>query len=151
MGAIPRSNRTTSGPIRRYYLKGKREKIAIGDRDDIDRLSEEDFVNQNRTYNKQLGENPGDIGTWCAFVVHQEKTSQKVTKLQVAERKLAILDKALRENAGNDRLYGVYVDVLERTYPSFEVSKLLDGLLAKGKYRFQDSKFFKKSMYYFTV
>lgn len=49
---------------------------------------------------------------------------------------MAILDKALRENAGNDRLYAVYVDVLERTYPSFEVSKLLDGLLAKGKYRF---------------
>lgn len=127
---IPRSNRSTIS-IRRYYLKAKRDKIAVGDRDDIDRLTEEDFVNKNRTFNKQLGENPGDITIWLEFVQHQDKTPQKATKLQIAERKIDILDKALRENAGNDRLYELYVDVLERTYPSFEVSKFLDGLLAK--------------------
>lgn len=132
MGTIPRSKRP-SVPIRRYYLKGKREKIAFGDFEDIDRLTENEFVNKNRTFNKQLGENPGNIDLWLEFVQHQDKTPLKATRVQIAERKIDILGKALRENTGNDRLYAVYVDILDRTYPSFEVSKILDGLLAKGK------------------
>lgn len=131
LGAIPRTNRAKV-PIRRYYLKGKRDKIAVGDRDDVDRLDEDAFISQNRTFNKRLAENPADIAVWSEFVRHQDKTSQKATKLQIAERKMEILDKALRENVSNDALYEMYVDVLDRTYPSFEVSKMLDGLLAKG-------------------
>lgn len=57
----------------------------------------------------------------------------KSAKLQIVERKLDILDKALRENPSNEQLYKLYVQIVDRAYPSFEVSKILEKLLSKGK------------------
>lgn len=114
-------------------MKSRKAKIEIGDWDDVERLNEEEFVARNRSFNKQLGQNPGDIELWIEFVRHQELTHMKSAKLQIVERKLDILDKALRENPSNEKLYKLYVEIIDRAYPSFEVSKILDKLLSKGK------------------
>lgn len=117
---------------KRYYVKNKNERIECGDWNDIERLSELEFFEKNKMFNRQLGEDPGNVDLWLQFVKHQDFTHMKSTKTQIAERKMNILDKALKENAGNERLYKLYVDVIDRVYPSFEVSKILDGLLMKG-------------------
>ena len=119
--------------MKRYYVKNKKSKIEYGDWfEEAKRLTEDEFFNKNKSYNKRLGENPGDIELWLEFVKHQDLTNMKSTKLQITERKMDILDKALKENPSNDELYKLYIDIIDATYPSFEVSKILDKLLAKG-------------------
>lgn len=95
-------------------------------------MSEEDFSIKNKEFNKKLGENPGNVDLWMQFINHQDLSHMKSTKIQVVERKLDILNKALRENPKNEDLYKLYIQVIDRAYPSFEVSKILDQLLAKG-------------------
>lgn len=81
----------------------------------------------------QLMSNQNDIDLWLELVRFQEHFYMKMTKIQLAERKMEILNKALRDNPKNDRIYREYVDILEKTYPSFEVSKFLENLIQKGK------------------
>lgn len=96
------------------------------------RLTEEEFAMQTKLFNQQLNENPKLIEIWLKYVNHQECFYAKLTKIQLAERKLEILNKAIRENPDADDLKQVYVGILEQTYPSFEVSKILETLLEKG-------------------
>lgn len=81
----------------------------------------------------QLISKQNDIDLWLELVRFQEHFYMKMTKIQLAERKMEILNKALRDNPKNDRIYREYVDILEKTYPSFEVSKFLENLIQKGK------------------
>ncbi|KAJ6647678.1 Nuclear exosome regulator NRDE2 [Pseudolycoriella hygida] len=117
--------------VRRYYLKSKKGKIEVGEWNKEEKLSEEDFSIKNKEFNRQLGENPGRIELWIQFIHHQDMSHMKSTKTQVVESKLDILNKALRENPKNEDLYKLYIQVIDRAYPSFEVSKILDQLLAK--------------------
>lgn len=133
LGSIQRSY--NSKKFKRYYIKNKKDKIQCNDRDDptmiIDRMDEIEFVNKNKLFNRKLGENPSDVTLWLDFVQHQDFTYMKSTKIQIVERKIDILEKALRENSSNEQLYRLYVDIIDQTYPSFEVSKILDRMLAK--------------------
>lgn len=132
IGHIQRNFRANK--LKRYYIKSKKDKIQCGDRDDsvtMDRMDEHDFVTKNKSFNRKLGENPGDISLWLEFVRHQDYTHMKSTKIQIVERKIDILEKALRENPSNEHLYRLYVEIIDSTYPSFEVSKVLDRMLAK--------------------
>lgn len=99
------------------------------------RLGEEEFALRTKSFNQRLNESPKSIETWLEYVGHQECFYAKLTKLQLAERKLEILNKALREIPDGDALKKTYVDILEQTYPSFEVSKILDTLLDRGMSR----------------
>lgn len=117
---------------KRYFLKGRKEKIAVGEWNKEESLTEEDFSVKNKDFNRQLGENPGNIELWLQFINHQDMSHMKSTTTQVVERKLDILNKALRENPKNEDLYKLYIQVIDRAFPSFEVSKILDQLLAKG-------------------
>lgn len=96
------------------------------------RLTEEEFALRTKTFNQRLGENPSTIDVWLEYVGHQDRFYTKITKLQLTERKMDILNRALRENPDCDQLKRTYVDLIEQTYPSFEVSKILSGLLEKG-------------------
>lgn len=147
LAPYPRPSIGRRPPIQRYYSSSasKRSKVATGNAaTDVpagDRLDEADFVRQNRDYNQRLGQHADDIDTWLRFVRHQDQTPQRLTNVQLAERKMDILNRALADNLNVgasrtegdacDRLYAEYADVIERTFPSFEVSRLLDGLLAK--------------------
>lgn len=97
------------------------------------RLTEDEFIARSKTFNNRLAEDSGDIDTWLEHVRFQEHFYMKITKVQLAERKMEILNRALHENPSNDRLYREYIGVLEWAYPSFEVSKFLDNLIKKGK------------------
>lgn len=128
---------------KRYYnRKNKIEKNVpaedggAGDKEisKTTRLTEDEFTLKTKTFNRHLGSNTGDVSMWLEYVRFQQHFYMKMSKIQMAERKMEILNKALRENPGNDQLYIEYVDVIEQTYPSFEVSKFLDDLLQKGWY-----------------
>lgn len=147
LGHIRRGRKSTK--LKRYYIKSKKDKIQCGDRQDttantVDRLDETEFVNKNKVFNRKLGGDPGDVPLWLEFVRHQDYTHMKSTKTQIVERKIDILEKALRENPSNEQLYRLYVEIIDQTYPSFEVSKILDRLLAKGKRRVHLYSFIRK-------
>lgn len=131
-GLIGHIHRQRFTQVKRYFLKSKKDKIAVGDWNKEESLSEEEFSVRNKEFNRQLGENPGNIELWMKFINHQDLSHMKSTKIQVVERKLDILNKALRENPKNEDLYKLYIQVIDRAFPSFEVSKILDQLLSKG-------------------
>lgn len=130
------ANRTT----KRYFSrKSKRTqddqdaaKSEIAVRRDM-RLTEEEFAMKTKSFNQRLGEDPSAIDAWLDYVRHQDRFYTKITKLTLTERKMDILNRALRENPHCDELKRTYVDLIEQTYPSFEVSKILSGLLEKGE------------------
>lgn len=130
------ANRTS----KRYYSrKSKRTqddqdaaKTEIAVRRDM-RLTEEEFAMKTKSFNQRLGEDPSAIDSWLDYVRHQDRFYTKITKLTLTERKMDILNRALRENPHCDELKRTYVDLIEQTYPSFEVSKILTGLLEKGE------------------
>lgn len=99
----------------------------------IYRLTEDEFIAKSKTFNKRLADDSDDIDAWLEHVRFQEHFYMKMTKVQLAERKMEILNRALHENPSNDRLYREYIGILEWAYPSFEVSKFLDNLIKKGK------------------
>lgn len=126
---------------KRYFTKFKTDKANTAEENaepdqntsKTHRLSEEDFTAKTKVLNKELISHCNDIDLWLELVRFQEHFYMKMTKMQLAERKMEILNKALRDNPKNDKLYREYVDILEKTYPSFEVSKFLDILIQKGK------------------
>lgn len=134
--------RSTDKP-KRYFTKFKTDKPKPTDGDAVEdekesakthRLSEDEFTAKTKVLNKTLLANPKDIDSWLEYIRFQEHFYMKMTKIQLAERKMEILNKALRDNASNERLYREYIDIIEQTYPSFEVSKFLDVLIQKGSY-----------------
>lgn len=137
LGHVPRFERPNQrSTIKRYYVKSAKSKVELG-ADTLaaatnTALTEEEFIESNRMFNRRLGQQPGDIATWCEFVEHQDRSHMRSSaKRLIVERKLDIIEKALRENPGNERLYKLFVAIVTDAYPSFEVSKLLDKLLAK--------------------
>lgn len=131
-GLIGQIQRQRITNVKRYFLKSRKDKITVGEWNKEESLSEEDFSIKNKEFNRQLGENPGNIDLWIQFINHQDMSHMKSTKIQVVERKLDILNKALRENPKNEDLYKLYILTIDRAFPSFEVSKILDQLLSKG-------------------
>lgn len=98
------------------------------------RMTEDEFIAKTKMFNKNLADDSSDIGTWLEFVRFQQHFYMKMSKVQLAERKMEILNRALYENPSNERLYREYVSILESAYPSFETSKFLDNLIQKGNY-----------------
>lgn len=127
-----RSKRYFSRKSKRTQDDQDAAKTEIAVRRDM-RLTEEEFAMRTKSFNQRLGEDPGAIDCWLEYVEHQDRFYTKITKLQLTERKMDILNRALRENPDSDRLKRTYVDLIEQTYPSFEVSKILNGLMEKGK------------------
>lgn len=124
------------------YFHGKSKKLntigSVGrspnkETNKIIRLSETEFTLKTKEFNQNLQNNNKNIPMWLDYVRLQENFYMKMTKIQLAERKMDILNKALRENPSNEALYREYISILEQTYPSFEISKFLDILLQKGK------------------
>lgn len=127
---------------KRYFdTKTKNSKVISFDSTTVEerlankviRLDEEEFTEKTKGFNRSILNNNKDIPMWLDYVRLQDNFYMKMTKIQLAERKMDILNRALRENPSNDALYREYIDVLEQTYPSFEVSKFLDILLQKGE------------------
>lgn len=99
-------------------------------------------------YNQELGKNPFNVDMWLEYVKFQdtvwifEKTFKKGSHAKgirtTADRKLAILEKALTHNPGNVVLLREKLKVYETTYPSDELGSQLKTYVEKdpGKFIF---------------
>lgn len=118
-------------PSKRYFEKVKRRDEAA-----LDKIKPTDelFTMQTKAIKEVLTQHPKDIDQWFKYVNHQNSFPMSATKIQITERKLDVLKQALLANHGNDMLYCEYVRIIEETYPSYEVSKILEGLISKGEW-----------------
>lgn len=121
-----------SKPQRYYQMTiDKQSNGGVGN-EKARKLTEDEFTAQTKEFNKNLlSHHCQNVDMWLEFIELQEKFHMRLSKVQLAERKFEILNKALRSNTGDDRLYDKYIDILEKTFPSFEVSQYLDGLIEK--------------------
>lgn len=126
--------RWKSAGSKRYYEKTQRRDDVAPDKN---KPTDEEFTIQTKAIKGALAEQPRDIEQWFKYVRHQDSFPMSATKMQITERKLDVLKQALLANHGNDQLYCEYVRIIEETYPSYEVSKILDGLIAKGEFAFR--------------
>ncbi|XP_059622663.1 nuclear exosome regulator NRDE2 [Phlebotomus argentipes] len=135
LGKAPRSENVK---YRRYFTRKPKKSDQVPDKEGKYQLSEEEFLEKNKELNAKVRQEPYNIANWVEFVEFQSLTLVKssTTKVNIAERKMGILDKALTLNPANEELYAVYVDTITAVFPSFEVSKILDRLLAKDPVSF---------------
>lgn len=94
--------------------------------------SNEEFASGTKTFKERLSQNPKDITIWLEYVNYQNSFPMSSSKAQLCERKLDVLRQGMLANPSNNQLYREYVRIVEDTYPSYEVSKLLEALIANG-------------------
>lgn len=130
------SRQSSRSKLQRYYqVTIDKQPIGCGGIEKPRKLTEDEFTAQTKEFNKNLlSLHYQNIDMWLDFVELQERFHMRLSKVQLAERKMEILNKALRSNKGDDRLYDKYIEILEQTFPSFEVSHYLDGLIDKGTF-----------------
>lgn len=69
----------------------------------------------SKLYNKQLNQNPLNVGTWLKFIEIQDKVGmvgQKALTNAMLERKGAIVEKALNYNPESEELALIYLQLL---------------------------------------
>ncbi|EEZ98481.1 nuclear exosome regulator NRDE2 [Tribolium castaneum] len=148
--------------IKRYYhwsflledkKEGEEEVITEKNRDSLEGSKkdenfagfkqEEDLSQTTASFNKKLAESPHDIKLWLEYVNFQdmvyqfEKTYRKGSIAKglrvLAERKLAILDKALTHNQNCEELLRERLNVAVSIYPSDELQVQLKNLVDKDQ------------------
>lgn len=157
---LTRNNRITKKKFKRYYKRleriekkdeNKEEKItkenisqapiSIRDENFTGFDQEEDLSKQTAFYNKTLTENPHDVKLWLEYVEFQDSVYQfeksyrkgSIAKAQrvLAERKIAILEKALTHNLGSEELLRERLKVAVSAFPSDELQAQLKKLVDK--------------------
>ena len=117
--------------FKRYFSRKFQKRLARPE-SSTTQLDEERFLETNKLLNQATTENVKNISAWVDLIKFQDQTPLKhVSKTQLAERKMDILNKALTHNPGSDALYETYVNVANQALPSFEVSKIVEKLLSK--------------------
>lgn len=99
-------------------------------------LDENTFTQTTTDLNRKIAQNPSEDSHWVNLVHLQDKNPFKWSKTFLSEKKLEILQRALFHHLGNETLYRLYVDIATASYPSFEVSKIIDKLLSKDPYNY---------------
>lgn len=115
--------------------------VKVDSSSDVTLKQEDDLSKTTAYYNRNLTENPSDIDLWLKYVEFQdtifkfEKTFRKgsfAKGLRVtAERKLAILDKALAQNPSCERLLRERMNIVFSVYPSDELQMQLKKIVEK--------------------
>ncbi|KNE54350.1 hypothetical protein AMAG_00329 [Allomyces macrogynus ATCC 38327] len=106
--AFPASDDDEPDPDALYVI----DKHGTNDPDDSSRISInlDPHLEKVKAFNVHLGAHPDDIDQWLAFVAFQAE-NPAVPALELAERQLAILDRALTENANHPRLLRTYLRI----------------------------------------
>ncbi|KAF5295114.1 hypothetical protein FQA39_LY13265 [Lamprigera yunnana] len=109
--------------------------------DFMDLKHESDMSRSTAFYNRNLSENPNNIELWLKYVQFQdsvfkfEKTYRKGSIVKgvrvTAERKLAILDKALSHNPNCEALMRERLNTAVAAYPADELQVQLKNLVEK--------------------
>lgn len=115
--------------------------VKVDDSSDVALKQEDDLSKTTAFYNRSLGDNPTDVDLWLKYIDFQdsifkfEKTFRKgsfAKGLRVtAERKLAILDRALTHNPNCERLLRERMNIAFSVYPSDELQTELKKLVEK--------------------
>lgn len=115
--------------------------VKIDSSSDVALKQEDDLSKTTAFYNRSLTENPTDVDLWLKYIDFQdsvfkfEKTFRKgsfAKGLRVtAERKLAILDRALTHNPNCERLLRERMNIAFSVYPSDELQTELKKLVEK--------------------
>ena len=95
------------------------------------------------SYNRRLTENPKDVNTWLEYIRFQDDVFQfeksyrrgSMAKGQrvTAERKLAILQKAISHLPNNENLLREQLNIIVSVYPSDELYEYLKNLVDKDQ------------------
>ncbi|KAJ3361636.1 hypothetical protein GGF32_007104 [Allomyces javanicus] len=106
--AFPASDDDEPDPDALYVI----DKHGTNEPDDSSRISIDldPHLETVKAFNAHLGAHPDDIDQWLAFVAFQAE-NPAVPALELAERQLAILDRALAENANHPRLLRTYLRI----------------------------------------
>lgn len=123
--------------IKRYYRYSERQ-LHQNSAEATERaaLCENEYTEKVGQLNRKTMESPLELQPWLDLIELQQQNPYKWTKLLLAERQLDIIQKALIYHSKNDKLYQRYIDIINATHPSFEVSKLIDRLLSKDPYSY---------------
>ncbi|XP_067637289.1 nuclear exosome regulator NRDE2 [Eurosta solidaginis] len=121
---------------KRYYqikLANLRSEVS---NDTIDALDENEYTARLGQLNRKTLELHCDLKIWQDLLALQDQNPYKWSRLLLAEEKLDIINRALNRFPRNEQLYKHYIDIINATYPSFEVTKMLDRLLSKDPYSY---------------
>lgn len=99
-------------------------------------LDENEYTSRLGRLNRKTLHTSSDLQVWLELLSLQERNPYKWSRLLLAEKKLDIINRALIRFPRNEQLYRFYIDIINATYPSFEVTKMLDRLLSKDPYSY---------------
>lgn len=104
---------------------------------------EEDLSKATATFNRTLTMKPDDVETWLKYVAFQDEVFQfeksyrkgSMAKGQrvTADRKLAILEKALSQNTNSEKLQRERLNVAVSAFPADELYSYLENLIQKDQ------------------
>ncbi|XP_053948205.1 nuclear exosome regulator NRDE2 [Anastrepha ludens] len=121
---------------RRYFqMKLKKSSNQACD-NVIPLLDENEYTARLGQLNRKTFETTCDLQVWLDLLLLQDQNPYKWSRLLLAERKLDIINRALARFPRNEQLYRLFIDIINVTYPSFEVTKMLDRLLNKDPYNY---------------
>lgn len=119
-------------PTRYFSSKFNKSSNHSDDDNHIDKITDEtEFVLKVKEFNEHLHQNSTDVDKWLEFTDHQDRTCLKLSKTQIAEKKIEILDRALKENPKNSILFEKYIDIITRVLPFDSISIIVEKLLTK--------------------
>ncbi|XP_014085988.2 nuclear exosome regulator NRDE2 [Bactrocera oleae] len=99
-------------------------------------LDENEYISRLGHLNRKILQTNSDLQVWLELLSLQEQNPYKWSRVLLAEKKLDIINRALISFPRNEQLYRFYIDIITATYPSFEVTKMLDRLLMKDPYSY---------------
>ncbi|KAL9911004.1 nuclear exosome regulator NRDE2 [Glossina fuscipes fuscipes] len=98
-------------------------------------LEENDYTAQMGILNRKTIEFCRELQPWLDLIELQDRNPYKWSRLRVSEKQLEYIQKALHYHPRNEKLYCKYIDIVRATYPSHDVTKMLESLLNKDPYR----------------
>uniref|UniRef100_A0A1A9W4C9 Protein NRDE2 homolog n=1 Tax=Glossina brevipalpis TaxID=37001 RepID=A0A1A9W4C9_9MUSC len=117
---------------KRYFqCKETKEEIC---RTQIYPLEENEYTTQMGQLNRKTMESWRELQPWLDLIELQDRNPYKWSRLRVSEKQLDYIQKALHYHPRNENLYRKYIDIVRATYPSHDVTKMLESLLSKDPY-----------------
>uniref|UniRef100_A0A1A9UGE2 Protein NRDE2 homolog n=1 Tax=Glossina austeni TaxID=7395 RepID=A0A1A9UGE2_GLOAU len=116
------------------YFQCKELKDEIGT-PQVHPLDENEYTARMGILNRKTIESCRELQPWLDLIELQDRNPYKWSRLRVSEKQLEYIQKALHYHPRNEKLYCKYIDIVRATYPSHDVTKMLENLLNKDPYR----------------
>uniref|UniRef100_A0A1B6MGW1 Protein NRDE2 homolog n=1 Tax=Graphocephala atropunctata TaxID=36148 RepID=A0A1B6MGW1_9HEMI len=127
--------------VRRYFIHvSNKEDTRSREYDDDGGAKEVELTRATEDYNKRLADNPADVDVWLQYVQFQDTVydferiyrknpmgGERVT----SERKLAIVERAIKSNPVSERLLAERLELCERLWPADRLAEECVRVLAQ--------------------